>query len=168
MFEIGDGQPAAEVVWRDKARDAISPVNVQPFYDAESNVIYGMDQSGDMCALEMPTGKRLWADSTPVSKRRVGSGTAFIVRQADRFWLFNENGELIIAKLSPEKYEEIDRVKSDRAIQCRVWSRCRLEHAGVCQSVNLYPQRQRDHLPGSGKEVTFVNRVPNRNRRRGW
>lgn len=110
-LKLATDKPAAEIVWRDKARDAISPVNVQPFYDAKRNVIYGMDQSGDMCALEMPTGKRLWADSTPVSKRRVGSGTAFIVRQADRFWLFNENGELIIARLSPEKYEELDRVK---------------------------------------------------------
>ena len=59
----------------------------------------------------MPEGKRLWADPAPVSKRPSGSGTAFIVRQSDRYWLFNENGELIIAKLSPEKYEEIDRAK---------------------------------------------------------
>ena len=110
-LKLATDKPTAEIVWRDKGRDAISPVNVQPYYDAESNVIYGLDQSGDMVALEMPTGKRLWADSAPVSKRRVGSGTAFIVRQADRYWLFNENGELIIAKLTPEKYEEIDRVK---------------------------------------------------------
>jgi outer membrane protein assembly factor BamB len=110
-LKLATDQPAAEVVWRDKARDAISPVNVQPFYDSQNNVIYGMDQSGNLIALEMPEGKRLWADPSPVSKRPAGSGTAFIVRQADRFWLFNENGELIIAKLTPEKYEEIDRAK---------------------------------------------------------
>ena len=34
-----------------------------------------------------------------------------MVRQGetDRFWLFNESGELIIAKLTREGYEEIDR-----------------------------------------------------------
>ena len=70
-----------------------------------------MDQSGDLCALQLPEGKRLWATPDPVSKRRKGNGTAFIVRQADRYWLFNEKGELIIAKLSPDGYEEIDRTK---------------------------------------------------------
>ena len=38
--------------------------------------------------------------------------TAFIVRQgetATAIWLFNDSGDLIIAKLSPKGYEEIDR-----------------------------------------------------------
>ena len=111
LLKLATDKPAAEVVWRDKARDAISPVNVQPFLDEATNVLYGMDQSGDLCALQLPEGKRLWATPDPVSKRRQGNGTAFIVRQADRYWLFNESGELIIAKLSPDGYEEIDRAK---------------------------------------------------------
>ena len=111
LLKLATDKPAAEVVWRDKARDAISPVNVQPFYDETTNLIFGMDQTGDMAALELPEGKRLWATSEPVSKRRVGSGTAFIVKQANRYWLFNENGELIIAKLSAKGYEEVDRAK---------------------------------------------------------
>ncbi len=111
LLKLASDKPTAEIVWRDKARDAISPVNVQPFVDQANNVIYGMDQTGDMVALELPEGKRLWADSAPVSQRRVGNGTAFIVRQADRFWLFNENGELVIAKMTPAGYTEIDRAK---------------------------------------------------------
>ena len=111
LLKLATDKPAAEIVWRDKARDAISPVNVQPFLDESSSILYGMDQSGDLCALQLPAGKRLWATPDPVSKRRTGNGTAFIVRQADRYWLFNEKGELIIAKMSPEGYEEIDRTK---------------------------------------------------------
>ncbi|MFK7766842.1 MAG: PQQ-binding-like beta-propeller repeat protein [Mariniblastus sp.] len=111
LMKLGTDKPTAEEVWRDRAREAISPVNVQPFYDRENRVVYGMDQSGDLVALGLPEGNRLWATPAPVSKRRVGSGTAFIVRQADRYWLFNENGELIIAKLSLKGYEEIDRAK---------------------------------------------------------
>jgi hypothetical protein len=38
-----------------------------------------------------------------------GCGTAFLVRQADRFFLFNDKGDLIIARLTPKGYEEIDR-----------------------------------------------------------
>jgi hypothetical protein len=34
-----------------------------------------------------------------------------MVRQADRVWMFNERGELIIARLSPQRFHEISRAK---------------------------------------------------------
>jgi hypothetical protein len=55
--------------------------------------------------VELPSGRRIWDTSQPISQRPVGTGTAFIVRQGDagnRFWLFNDSGDLIIAELSPE------------------------------------------------------------------
>ena len=36
-------------------------------------------------------------------------GTAFLVKHEDRFFLFSETGDLILAKLSPQGYEEIGR-----------------------------------------------------------
>jgi hypothetical protein len=33
----------------------------------------------------------------------------FFVKNGDRFFMFGESGDLIIAKLSKEKYEELDR-----------------------------------------------------------
>lgn len=110
LIRLDPKQPTAKIEWTNKAR-AISPVNVQPYFNAKQKVLYGMDQSGDMVALKLPTCERLWNTSAPVSRRRSGNGTAFVVRQADRFWLFNENGELVIAKMSPEGYTEIDRAK---------------------------------------------------------
>lgn len=109
LLKLNAETPAAEEVWRDKGRDAISPVNVQPI--AVEDVIYGVDQDGSMVAIKIPDGQRLWKTSEPISKRPQGSGTAFIVRQADRFWLFNENGEMLIARMNPDGYEEIDRAK---------------------------------------------------------
>ena len=41
----------------------------------------------------------------------VSSGTAFLVKNGDRFFLFNEKGELVIAKLTPQRYKELDRCK---------------------------------------------------------
>jgi len=107
MLRLPPGPPTAEVLWANKSKLGISPINVQPF--VEGNTMYGFDQQGELMAIELPSGKRLWKTSAPVSQRRVACGTAFIVRQADRYWLFNELGELLIAKLSPEGYEEIDR-----------------------------------------------------------
>lgn len=107
MLKLPPGPPAAEVLWANESKLGISPVNVQPFVDG--NVMYGLDQSGELMAIEYPSGKRLWQTSTPIGERRASSGTAFIVRQADRYWLFNERGEIIIANLSPQGYKEIDR-----------------------------------------------------------
>ena len=39
------------------------------------------------------------------------SATAFLAKNGDRFFIFNEKGELIVAKLSPKGYEEVSRAK---------------------------------------------------------
>jgi hypothetical protein len=33
------------------------------------------------------------------------------VKNGDRYFIFGENGDLVIAKLTPEKYEEVSRAK---------------------------------------------------------
>jgi outer membrane protein assembly factor BamB len=108
LLELDENKPGAELVWRDKAKHAISPINTQPF--VSDGVMYGCDQDGKLYGIELPSGKRLWETTEPISKRPAAAGTAFILRQADRYWLFNDSGDLIIANLTPEGYEELDRV----------------------------------------------------------
>jgi outer membrane protein assembly factor BamB len=108
MIELDPAKPAAKEMWRDQ-QNAISPVNVQPFLDGD--VLYGFDQKGVMRALSFPSGKRLWETSDVIGKRPAGSETAFIVRHEDRYVLFNELGELLLAKLQPDGYHEISRAK---------------------------------------------------------
>lgn len=110
LMELGTSRPSAEPLWRDEAKSAMAPINVQPF--GESGYLYGFDQNGMLYGVELKTGERVWQSTEPLSSNRPkGSGTAFIVKQGDRFWMFNELGELIIAKMSPQGYEEIDRAK---------------------------------------------------------
>ena len=109
LLKLATDRPAAEVVWGNKSKHGISPVNVQPMVVGE--VMYGFHGSGELMAVALPSGERLWQTSEPVSARPQASGTAFIVRQDDRYWLFNEQGELIVAKLSPQGYEELDRTE---------------------------------------------------------
>ena len=122
LIQLPPGSPSSdppqpEIVWGNKRKYGMAPINVQPFLDEITDgqsvrgIMYGCDQSGLMMAVELPSGERLWETAAPISKRRVGSGTAFIVQQADRYWMFNELGEILIAKLSPDGYEEIDRRK---------------------------------------------------------
>ncbi len=110
LIQLDADKPSATAIWRDEPQTAISPVNVQPF--AEADFMYGFDQSGKLYGIELRTGKRVWESLEPLSANRPpGSGTAFIIKQGDRFWLFNELGELIIAKMTREGYSEIDRAK---------------------------------------------------------
>lgn len=110
MLKLGQDKPGATVVWQNNPRIGLSPVNIQPFL-GEGGIVYGSNADGKIYGVELPSGKRLWETSKPISPRPAGVGTAFIVRQGDRFWLFNEKGELVIAKMTPKGYEEISRAK---------------------------------------------------------
>jgi outer membrane protein assembly factor BamB len=110
LLELATDRPAAEILWRDKAQHGISPVNVQPM--VVNGTMYGVDESGRLYAVELPSGRRLWETIEPISGRPVSNGTAFIVRHGDtgdRYWLFNDSGDLIIARMTPAGYQEIDR-----------------------------------------------------------
>lgn len=107
LLKLATDKPGAEVVWRNKARHGVSPVNVQPF--VADGLIYGFHEKGELRAVRLPEGEIVWRSGGPFGNRAPGSATAFIIRQADRYWLFAETGDLVIANLSPEGYREIDR-----------------------------------------------------------
>ncbi len=88
----------------------IDPVHSTPF--AADGYLYGVDRQGQLCALRMKDGERAWSnyDLMP-ERRRVHSGTVFIVKHQDRFFLMNDSGELVLAKLTPAGYEELGRQK---------------------------------------------------------
>jgi outer membrane protein assembly factor BamB len=109
MLRLATDRPEASVMWQDKRKHAISPVNTQPFIDG--NVLYGADQGGELFAIDIPSGDRLWGTGWPLAERPLQTGTTFIVKQADRYWLFTEQGDLIIAKLTRDGHEELDRAK---------------------------------------------------------
>ena len=63
----------------------------------------------------LENGERLWETNLPITGetggKPVGSGTAFVVKNGDRFFLASETGHLIIAHLSPKGYDEVGRWK---------------------------------------------------------
>jgi hypothetical protein len=108
LLRLASDKPAAEEVLRGEKNTTIYPVNSTPFLDGD--YIYGVDQPGQLRAVELATGKRLWETlAATTGQRPLSSATAFLVKHEDRFFLFNELGDLIIARLTPEKYAEISR-----------------------------------------------------------
>jgi outer membrane protein assembly factor BamB len=107
LLKLAADVPGVEVVWRNKPKQGISAVNVQPF--AADGIVYGFHESGELRAMRIPEGDFAWRGGGPLGERPQGSGTAFITQQADRYFLFTETGDLVIAKLSPQGYEEVSR-----------------------------------------------------------
>jgi hypothetical protein len=113
LLRLSSDRPAAEEVWRGSLKTGASPVNSTPFL--ENGFMYAVDQPGALLGVRLDTGERVWKTFRPVAgvdeSRGVNSGTAFLVKNGDRFFLASETGHLIIARLSPRGYEEISRWK---------------------------------------------------------
>ena len=74
--------------------------------------IYGVDSYGELRCLEAKTGERVWESLEAVPKARWS--TIHFVRNgsdSDQVWMFNERGEILLAKLSPSGFEELSRHK---------------------------------------------------------
>lgn len=107
LLKLRDDVPGVDVVWRNRPKQAISAVNVQPF--AADGLVYGFHETGELRAMRVPEGDFAWRGGGPFGGRPQGSATAFLTRHEDRFFLFTETGDLVMAKLSPTGYEELSR-----------------------------------------------------------
>jgi len=108
LLRLGGDPPRAEVVWRGDSRTAVYCANSTPFID--EGVIYGVCRQGELRGVELSTGRRLWETYGATTGTRPASyGTAFLVKHQDRFFLFNDQGDLIIARLTASGYEELSR-----------------------------------------------------------
>ncbi len=109
-----------KIVWK---RSAAGSVPEKPFKKAGLNTtlstvlltgnhVYGVSVYGETCCLDAANGSRVWTTLQPTS-----GGTephdrwcsAFFVPHGDKVFIFNERGDLILARLKPSGYEEIAR-----------------------------------------------------------
>ncbi len=122
LYALAADAPAARLLWRGEPKSAVFCANATPFIAGDT--LYGCDcDTGMLTAVALDDGRRLWETLEPTTggERRSKHGTAFLVRQAEgvagdpagttRTWIFSETGDLILARLSPEKYEELGRTR---------------------------------------------------------
>jgi len=103
----------ATKIWQGKSdseinTDGLHSVVSTPVFDGD--YIYGVCSYGQFRCLRAKTGERVW-ETLDVTGEKARWASAFIVRHGDRFFINNDRGDLIIAKLSPEGYREISRTK---------------------------------------------------------
>ncbi len=105
-----------KVLWKGKGRgelpdqtDGLHSVMSTPFI--KDGYIYGVCSHGELRCLKEATGERVWStlEATTNDGKPVRWANAFLVQNGDRCFLFNEQGDLILARLTPEGYHEISR-----------------------------------------------------------
>ncbi len=112
LIRIDPDKPAAEQLWRrvgidEKNTDALHCMISTPIL--KGDYIYGVDSYGELRCLDMKTGDRVWQDDTAVHRNRWA--TIHILRHGNREIMFNEQGDLIYATLSPQGYQEHSRCR---------------------------------------------------------
>jgi hypothetical protein len=75
----------------------------------QGKYVYGVDSYGQLRCLDLHTGDRIWESLDAVPKNRWAN--IHMVKNQDNIWMFNESGELIISRLSPQGFHEISRTK---------------------------------------------------------
>jgi hypothetical protein len=85
--------------------------------------VFGVDSYGELRCLSALDGERIWQSSELTPPGRWG--TAFIVRRGNRYFINNDQGDLIIARLTPKGYEELDRTHLITPTSNSAWGRQR-------------------------------------------
>lgn len=116
LLQLASNPPSARIVWKGKSNseqpnrtDGLHAIMTTPVI--RDGYIYGVCSYGELRCLKEATGERIWSTYQATTGKSTRWGHAFLIPQGDRFFIFNELGELIIAQLTPEKYHEIDRAK---------------------------------------------------------
>ena len=112
VVDLNPEKPRAKKAW---ARAGVSEKNTDALHSMISNPIikgdhiYGVDSYGELRCLDLKTGDRVWENKTAV--RRSRWATIHTIQNGDREIMLNEQGELIMATLSPKGYAEHSRAK---------------------------------------------------------
>ena len=117
MMRLDRDRPAATAIWRGETNRTLeNGIEVAETTGLHSIIttplivgdhIYGIGSHGQVRGLLAETGERVWEAEGLTTRNRWGS--AYFVQHDDRYFVYNENGDLIIARFTPEGYTELDR-----------------------------------------------------------
>jgi outer membrane protein assembly factor BamB len=112
LLQLEPDRPAVREIWRrcgpnERETDSLQSIISTPIL--RDGHIYGVDSFGELRCLDLLTGDRVWTSLDAVPQARWA--TIHFVENGDRTWMFNERGELLISRLTPQGFNEISRAK---------------------------------------------------------
>jgi outer membrane protein assembly factor BamB len=88
--------------------DKLHALMSQPIIEGDH--VYGICSYGQLRCLRRATGERVW-ETQAATVERARNVSAWLIRHHSSVFIFNDRGELILARLSPSGYTEISRTK---------------------------------------------------------
>jgi outer membrane protein assembly factor BamB len=114
MLSLGKDSSAPQVLWRGKSDSEIKTDGLHALMCTPSfrdGLFYGVGSYGQLRCVDSNTGERVWESLEATGKGRWWN--AFLVPHRndkdDRYFICNEQGELIIAQLDRKGYHELSR-----------------------------------------------------------
>jgi outer membrane protein assembly factor BamB len=112
LLKLDQESASAKIVYHrhgqsERKTDALHCCISTPFI--HEGHVYGIDSYGEARCLDLLTGERIWEDLSLVPKARWAN--VHLVRQGDLTWGFNELGELLLGRFTPDGYVDLGRVK---------------------------------------------------------
>jgi len=108
MYELNADQPAAKVLWPESRAPAKRILSNTSTAMMRGDYVYSAKLNGELVCLEAGTGKQVW-ETTNVTELKTGA-SIHLTPNGDAAFLFTDEGNLILARLTPGGYREISRV----------------------------------------------------------
>ena len=111
VVKLSAEKPDATVLWQSKTYNPSKPFAINPVMNSpvlKDGFAYGVCGMGEVRCIDLKDGTTKWETLEPVGGRREQFLTAFFIEHEGRYFVFNEQGELLIAKMTPQGYELID------------------------------------------------------------
>lgn len=114
LLEIQSHPPGVSEIYRTYKEDpenknCLNALMTTPVI--KDGYVYGVDGEGEFRCVKFDKSELVWKNTEIFVKNPALFGTLFIVENEGRYLMFSDEGELILAKLSPAGFEEIDRTK---------------------------------------------------------
>lgn len=118
LLELGSAPPSAKEVYRQEGvksplKPSFNCMMSTPFI--RDGLAYGVGYNsrgaGVLRCCRVESGEELWVSSDWLAAKPLMFANGFIIPNGEKQWIFNDLGELMICELSPDGFEERDRVK---------------------------------------------------------
>jgi len=107
MLELNARQPAATVLWPESRAISKRILSNTSTAMLRGDYVYSAKSNGELVCLEAGTGKQVWG-TTNVTELKNGA-SIHLTPNGDAVFLFTDQGDLILAQLTPQGYREISR-----------------------------------------------------------
>ena len=106
--QLGEEPAQAELIWQDNTH--LRGVMSSPLY--RDGHVYMIDKSRGLTCFELATGRKVWDDGNSLTPRGRNPQASIVwINDTDRVIALNSDGELVLARLTPDGYDEQSRTR---------------------------------------------------------